>query len=515
MAEVSQVTSPDDKTNSSESVAWTIIAGVLLCAIALLHPWRISVNISEILPRAGFLPASAATAIALTPADLLIWLTTLVFVIHFLFSRRVSALGALPAPSLLIVLCMALSLIPALRFPVSQEAPRPLVDTMGGLKETIQTFEYLVVVVMLFTLGLRREGAVLAVVVALFLGATLVLIRAGAQYLDTTLPAMQVSGGMGNRNALGAYLCVLLPFLFGVGLKARSKLWFFWALGLVIAGLVVMLAGGLLLALCVGLLVVCFLHRPWLLPLAGLGLLLLVVLLLPARFLPRRNAELLHESIQLYRPTDRAGSFINKLAPKKLEDIAAETQAKLKALDLLAARRDPVPPNEIPTLSLAELSWPWQQRYKDWQAAINMMRAHPLLGVGAGGYRANFNAFYAGMPKMNKDLMEDDGHSLYMVLGATAGVPALIFLFWLFAAFFRRAVITVNYEEKPEGMWYGVALGGAGALAAVAVGAFYSEFLIRSVGISLGIALGLIAAAYRYISDQAREEKAVMRILTE
>ena len=97
--------------------------------------------------------------------------------------------------------------------------------------------------------------------------------------------------------------------------------------------------------------------------------------------------------------------------------------------------------------------------------------------AGCGVCHTDLGDFYDGVPKYPRDLAEDDGHGLYFVLGVSAGLPVLVLLAWVLASSLRRGLAAASFEDVPEGPWHGVALGGAGALAAICVGGLFNEFL--------------------------------------
>lgn len=445
----------------------------------------------------------------LAPVDIAVAITALLFLVHFLMGNRVDALRALPIPGPLLVLWMAVSLLVALK--LSPAGKIPFAGTKAGLLETAQVLEYLVVVVMLYALGPRDERSVRLLLLVMFAGLTAVMGYAAFEYSQyRTEPGVlpfHVDGGLRNRNVFGAYLCILLPLMLGVGLRARTWGWLVWSALLCVAGLCLCTAGGLFIAVAAGLLIVCFLHRQWLLPVVALALVVLVSAILPR--LPRDNAQLLYESAALYRPTDRAGAFAHKA---DIASVREKLDTKLTKLNVLSYSERPVQPGDVPVVTAEETSWIWQQRYKDWQAAVNMMRARPWTGVGPGGYR-NVTQFYEGQPKYPLDLVEDDGHGLYFVLGATAGLPAVVLLVWLLLTVLAKHMAAMFEEPGPEGPWHGIALGAIGSVFAVLIGAFFTEFLTVGTGVLLGMLLGLGISAYHAICECPQPRAPTMRVL--
>ena len=185
---------------------------------------------------------------------------------------------------------------------------------------------------------------------------------------------------------------------------------------------------------------------------------------------------------------------------------------KFTKFNVLSHSERTLQPGDVPVVTAEEASWAWQQRYKDWQAAVNMMRARPWTGVGPGGYR-NVTQFYEGQPKYPLDLVEDDGHGLYFVLGATAGLPAVALLLWLLFAVLARQMAAAFDDPTPEGPWHGIALGAIGSIFSVLIGALFTEFLTIGTGVLLGVVLGLAISAYHVICESPKPHTPAIKLL--
>jgi hypothetical protein len=425
---------------------------------------------------------SAVPKLRLTGADIMLWLAFAIWALHTVLERRWEWLKALPVPAVLLIAWTILSLSARLKGEASAELTMAQYRR-DGIKEFVQFVEFFAVAYLMYAWAARRKEALKWIMMASMGGATIAVVWAWAQYLmpSSKLTAMQVGAGFDDRNVLGAYLALTIPLLVGYGLWSSSRLMLVWALALAAGALCVTLAGGQYVAMSVGILIVMYLWRPYGMAVAALAVILAFAWLFP--HLPRKNNEILLDSVALYRTEDLSGSI---------------QLAKLSDVRKMAKETDPEYGNMYEAYS-----WPWQQRWKEWQAAGNMICAFPLFGVGAGGYQNNVNMFCnkgMAIPKFPRNLMEPNALSTYTVLGASLGLPALLFLFWLTLRSLVGAVTGLKRALEP---WRGVAAGCIGALTAFAIAGIFTNFLVRGVGITLAVVLALGAT----VGSLARQEK--------
>jgi O-antigen ligase/tetratricopeptide (TPR) repeat protein len=121
--------------------------------------------------------------------------------------------------------------------------------------------------------------------------------------------------------------------------------------------------------------------------------------------------------------------------------------------------------------------------YRD---TVPMLRAHPLLGVGPGGY-----SFAIGRYRTRSDrFYVNFAHSDWLEAGATVGLPGLLLSLLLVGLLTRHLAGRVS-QRSPDGM---LIAGLAAGLAALAVQSLYG-FPIRTVatGMAAFLSLGVIA----------------------
>jgi len=412
-------------------------------------------------------------------------------------ARRDFGLPPLYPAALGAAVWLALSLVGGLKGPADVEAGSlPL-----GLAKVIQFVEYFVAGHILFVETLREERWRRRALRPFAIAAAVSVGMAAAQYFSKGVGVTDVRGSwFDDRNSFGAFLALVLPLLFGRALFFGGR----WAraavFALVAAGLCVCLSGGAFLAMCVGVLVAAGARGRAAFAATAVGVLVCCGLVLPN--LPRRNGAVLLDSVALYKESDKYGVF-----GRDVDKINARLEAREAALARKVAAREPVSYGDL--IREEDYSWKWQQRYKEWQAGLNMMAESPLFGVGAGAYQRNVNRFYqsgsfGAMPKYPKNLLEPDTLNGYLVWGASAGAPFLVFL----AAMFLRACgfavdgVVKGIDAEARGLSAGL----LGSLSALAVVTVFTNPIVRGVGVSAALVLALADAVRARAASRQGDE---------
>jgi O-antigen ligase len=384
-----------------------------LCRASVLAVLFLAPSQWSFAPRAG---------LHVTPGDIALVLAAGVWALDTLVRRDWARLRHLPPwPHWLFVGCAAVSLL---------AAP----DKGAAVKDFVQYMAYFMVGSMLFESFLREGGqrarqalAVLAVVTGMVLALAL------AQYCGGGDDPLAVRGSFGNRNVLGGFLALALPFCCA-GLMGAAK-------GAVKAVCAAMLAAGLAVNLsgasyfAVALVLLCMAAAKgarWFLPVAAC-LLLWQNAVLPR--LPRENDIVHYRSVALY---DEGG--------------------------------EP------------------ERRYPEWQASYSMTLTHPWTGVGLGNYQKHIGQYYAQVPRRTGPA-EPDTQNLYLVLASSLGLPGLL-AFLAVLAYAASAALRGAAGAAPEDRrWQ--AWGVAGALGAFAITAVWHPLLVRGIGLPLVFLLAL------------------------
>ncbi len=420
--------------------------------------------------------------------DPLIWGLGGVLGLRLLLARDCRWLLALPPAIVLFVGWATLSLVKA--------------EALGaGIKDLIQYLEYLVVAVLLYLAVWRVEEQRRPLLIAFFGSATAVVgIGLVHYFAGDGLEPFQVRATFGNVTVLGGYLALMLPLAASLAWLAgrrppsggrqastsglqdfetpvsglpspvsglpspvsslrspvsslqspvsrlrspvsslRSSVSRLWLLALLVGGLVLLLAGGSLLAVLLALGVLLARAGRRLAWVGGIALLAVLLFVLPR--LPRENLWVAHDSIAFFTP-----------------------------------HGEPV------------------IRYAEWQAAASMTAENPWLGVGVGNYQRNIGRYYGMLPSDNIKA-EPDSQNLFLMVASSTGIPGL----FAFAAILLGAICGALRGERDgsprTATETALAWGAAAALLAFAVNALWAPMLVRGLGIPLAFLLAIARAA--------------------
>ncbi len=259
-----------------------------------------------------------------------------------------------------------------------------------------------------------------------------ILALSWTQFADGSVQDLAVRGSFGNRNVLSGYLALAAPFAAAVGLMARGRIRLAGLL-LGLAGLLVCLSGAGALALLLAFLSMSALRGRPALVLSCAAVLAVLVLVHPR--LPRRG--------------DFADPWVDSIA---LHDADGELS----------------------------------RRYPEWEAAWWMMVEHPWRGVGAGNYQERIRDYRRIATRPGEP--EPDTQNLYLVLGASIGLPGLLaFVGMLLEGLVRAAGAAVRGANSERML----ALGSFGALLAFMLAALWHPLLVRGIGLPLAGVLAL------------------------
>lgn len=273
-----------------------------------------------------------------------------------------------------------------------------------------------------------------------------VVLLAASQYMMPGRSDFQVSATFNNANVLGGFLALVLPLMYGLWLYEEDRQRKVAYLVVMAAGFAVVLSGGSFLALIVAFGALSMFRGR--LFFAGFAAVFLLSFFLALPHLPRNNPEVLRQSVSLFNDEGEVN-----------------------------------------------------RRYSEWQAAADMTREYPLIGVGSGCYQDRIGEFYGILPIEGGKAAQPDSQNLYLVLAASIGLPGLAcFLGLLLAGMVQAAR---GYFGKAYGAERGLYLGVWGSLIAFSVNAIWSPLLVRGIGIPLVIILAFAASREIAVPDEA------------
>ena len=327
-----------------------------------------------------------------------------------------------------------------------------------ALREIACLLEYFVLGYLLYDDLLRQQPRRLRTVAYLVLGVTVAMVSlAMVQFFTKGDPIHQVVGTFSSRNFLGGWLALMLPVVFGVALYA-SNLWLRAGLVLlVLCGLLVNLAG------------------------ASLGAVLVVMLLIAAtRGWRTFVLTALAATCWVALVTGHVGRFSNSQHPGPQ---ACQTSQQVLVRSVAFCSPDGQP----------------ERCQGQWQSALEMMLAHPWLGVGIGNYQRGS----AAEPKLEANRPEPELQNLYLGIGATLGLPALFgFLAVLLMPACQAGAAAPRHAGWRKGFVYGV----AGGLAALAITAVWHPLGVRGLGLHLMLLLVVARLLAEWSVDQPASE---------
>jgi putative inorganic carbon (hco3(-)) transporter len=142
-------------------------------------------------------------------------------------------------------------------------------------------------------------------------------------------------------------------------------------------------------------------------------------------------------------------------------------------------------PGDVTYLEPNPANWAVLERLAHWQAAQNMFREHPWLGVGIGNYAAVYPAYR--LPRWTDPL--GHAHNYYLNVAAEAGLVGLgaYFLFWGAAMWLAARAV-----GRTAGVQRGLALGVLGMLAHLAVHNVFDNLFVQGIYLQVALWLGLI-----------------------
>lgn len=485
------------------------MTGVLVLLFLAAHPTQLTLPLIDrlIAERLGFsLGIRSVVRANLTLADVLLAAAFGAWALETLLARRWREARTLSVPALALVAAAALSTITALK-PDDLGVGR-VCERGRAVKELVQLVLYFVCGLSVLTGVLKREGWGRRAFLVLLAVATVAVLAGLYEFLWLRPPGtplepgfstspMQVDGTFGmrgiasaaheaagtesNRNVLAAWLSLALPLLWGVYLCTQRELVRYWTFTLFWAGLATVLSGGLWLAAAVGTLLVAFLRgrRVFLATAAGLFVFAGVFFWLA----PQRPGNILLDSLLGYKTVDRYKCLSLYDNPKAYADLYRREDGAVLQGD---AR-----------------FWPWQQKFVEWQPGLVLLRYSPLFGSGIGNYQKNIDLYYENPPgqyynftdpneKPKANLMEPDAIAFYLVWIVEAGLVGLLVWLWLLAESASDGVR--NYRFMDDGNARGLVLGAVGALAALALGSFFTSYTVRGVLPALLLVLALVRA---------------------
>jgi O-antigen ligase len=142
------------------------------------------------------------------------------------------------------------------------------------------------------------------------------------------------------------------------------------------------------------------------------------------------------------------------------------------------------------------------ERMAHWQAGWRMFEDHPMTGVGAGNYNANYPDYYVRETFVTS---QGHAHNFYIHMLAENGIVGLAIYLTLILSFLLVA-LRVAIATRDRLTW-ALALGALGTMTAVYVHNLFENLHVLNLGIQLSVSWALtIAAHHRWTTREAAVE---------
>ena len=132
------------------------------------------------------------------------------------------------------------------------------------------------------------------------------------------------------------------------------------------------------------------------------------------------------------------------------------------------------------------------ERMAHWQAGWRMFEDHPVTGVGAGNYNANYPDYYV---RETFRFSQGHAHNFYIQILAENGIVGLAIYLTLILSFaFVAARVAVATNDR---LTWALALGALGTMTAVYVHNAFENLHVLNLGVQLSVSWALAIAAHR------------------
>lgn len=129
------------------------------------------------------------------------------------------------------------------------------------------------------------------------------------------------------------------------------------------------------------------------------------------------------------------------------------------------------------------------QRFLEWQAALNILTDKPFLGVGIGNYQREIGYYYRFLPKLNT--MEPDSQNGYLIIAFTMGLAGLGAFLWIIFHFL--GLLVDIFPNTKNHFVNGLSIGLSGSLTAFCINNFFSPLLYNATAMVFVFILSLIS----------------------
>ena len=135
--------------------------------------------------------------------------------------------------------------------------------------------------------------------------------------------------------------------------------------------------------------------------------------------------------------------LVLKLAPRPIRTVVMTGAAVAASFAIVLLVR--LAPWQVHSQEVTTANWAEREREAHWVAAWNMIVAHPVFGVGAGGFNAQFRQYTTDW---RFRISRGHAHNAYLQVAAEAGICALLVYLALLATVSRRLFDRIRDDES-------------------------------------------------------------------
>jgi O-antigen ligase len=145
---------------------------------------------------------------------------------------------------------------------------------------------------------------------------------------------------------------------------------------------------------------------------------------------------------------------------------------------------------DVRSIEVTDANYASLERLAFWEAALDMWREHPWLGIGFGNYQAIYPRF--SLPKWSMAL--GHAHNYYLNIAAETGLVGLLAYLALWVTAIWQTVRA--QREASEPFVQALALGALGVLVHVSVHNVVDNLWVHNMYIHVAVILGLVQSHY-------------------
>jgi putative inorganic carbon (HCO3(-)) transporter len=303
----------------------------------------------------------------------------------------------------------------------------------------------------------------------------------GADHLVINARLFRAFGTFGQPNPFGGFMGLLAPLALMIAVGYAIRVWILSRHGNIKPGQMTYLLLSVMYYCAASFLLISGVFASWS---RGSWLGLIVACITMAIALPRR----LWQSVVLFFAIVLFGwiAWSSGFLPESITERVASASQEIFVL------------SDIRAVDITPENYPIVERLAHWQAATNMVRENPWIGIGFG----NYAAAYADYALLNWDHPLGHAHNYYLNVLAETGIFGLAAYAVVFLSMFWS---TWQARKHPDGLARSAAIGLLGTWTYIAVHSLTDNLYVNNVFIHFGVLLGLLTYINHDVQQRVRK----------